>query len=254
MHVRDQSAFLLTDHILPLLQGCRIYAGEMHLGEVDPLRMRQVSTLSADRPISSLYPKRRYDKIRRSILKSFGTDIAHHDYEHPFLLLSALGESVLRQDHLLALDHYLWQVAEDHELQLTGLESFDDQLRIMEQIDLETSLKQLKDLARHPARYRRSVLKMVRLYEQQDIHQLFKSTKKQLHHLRPLLLYQRNERMAARVYELLGQDTLFATCGAAHLAGKKGVLRHLKQAGCCIRPIALRPDPTAADGRLGVEA
>lgn len=44
-------------------------------------------------------------------------------------------------------------------------------------------------------------------------------------------LYQRNRRMALRIRDRLGDGTLFIAVGALHLAGERGILRHLEADG-----------------------
>ncbi len=44
-------------------------------------------------------------------------------------------------------------------------------------------------------------------------------------------LYQRNRRMALRIRGWLGEDAVFIAVGALHLAGEKGILRHLEADG-----------------------
>ena len=55
--------------------------------------------------------------------------------------------------------------------------------------------------------------------------------------LRSLLIYERNERMAARFAELAFEKTTFAAVGAAHLDGKKGLLRLLKMGGFSVKHV-----------------
>ncbi len=109
----------------------------------------------------------------------------------------------------------------------------------MKQIPIALSIRQLKQLARHPKRFREDITKMLDYYQNQDIHRLYKTSKRQLQGLRKVLLYDRNRSMALSIMKLAQNESLFAAFGVGHLSGAKGVLRYLKLAGYRIQPIII---------------
>ena len=80
------------------------------------------------------------------------------------------------------------------------------------------------------SKFNRSVLKLVDLYEKEDIHKIYIMSKKQLGKLRDIMLYERNEQMAEFIDQHKSINAFYAI-GAAHLGGEKGVLTKLKRRG-----------------------
>jgi Uncharacterized protein conserved in bacteria len=78
---------------------------------------------------------------------------------------------------------------------------------------------------------------MLARYAQGDIQGLYKSAKKDAKGMRKVLLYRRNRLMAKRFAEIASREPLFCAVGAGHLAGGKGMLRLLKNAGFSLRPV-----------------
>ena len=138
------------------------------------------------------------------------------------------------------LDQYLWDYARRQGKKNSGLESAEEQLQVIKKIPLERQLKDLLYLGKNISRERRELFKMIELYAAGDYQSLFKSAKKSIGNSRRVMLYDRNEIMAARILELIPENSAFFAIGAAHLGGQKGVLRLLKQAGAKVKPVVLK--------------
>lgn len=240
MHVRSDRAFTYADQILGFMQNCEIYAAEMDLGSADPDRLNVASQLPEGQTLKSYLTDKQFAKVQKSILKSFGIDLRFWLHRHPFLTVSMLSELLLENDHLLALDHYLWNEAKKMEMEMHGLESFDEQMNVMETMKVEDHVKHLRSVARSPRKFRRQILSLVASYEAHDIRGIYKSSKKQLQNLRRKMLYDRNVVMADRVVKLMENGILFSAFGAAHLGGNKGVIAIMKKQGLQLKPVKLK--------------
>jgi uncharacterized protein YbaP (TraB family) len=107
----------------------------------------------------------------------------------------------------------------------------------MSKISVENQLKSMLKTFKSFKQFRRQVLKMAELYEKADIQQLYQSSKKSAGSERKLLIYDRNKIMADRIAIMVSEQTIVCAIGAAHLAGKKGVLRYLKMKGLEVKPV-----------------
>ncbi|NND09217.1 MAG: TraB/GumN family protein [Saprospiraceae bacterium] len=239
MHVRDRSAFYLVDNVMPYLKSCGRYAAEMDLGSVDLSSFEKAAQLPENKTLRSFFSDRHYAKVRASFLKSFEIDIDAYQNRHPFLIISMLSEKLLRRDHMHSLDQHLWEMAGNMELDRIGLESYDAQIGIMESIEVRYQIKNLRDIARNPAKFRNKIATVVRYYEQQQVGKIYKESRRQLGKLHKLLLKDRNQLMADRISKSAAQEKLFAAFGAAHLGGKAGVIALLKRKGWKVRPVPI---------------
>ena len=239
MHVGSRVAFSYSNAALACMRRCRVFAAEMHLGEVDPVMMQEAIRLAPEQYVSRHFAPRKFQKIKKILRKAFNINLDHWQHQHPFMTISMLAERSMPRDYPQALDEYLWDQAEQLGMERLGLERFSDQLAVMKYISPEEQTRQLAQVARNPARFRRQIRQLVTMYQQQDIRALYRHSKRQLQNLRGLMLYNRNIFMAERIEALQSEGGLFAAFGAAHLAGDRGVVALLKKKGFKVKPMDL---------------
>jgi uncharacterized protein YbaP (TraB family) len=240
MHVRSTVAHQFLQGILPYIQDADVLAAEMNLDKFDQLKMLKGTALPEGTSLQSLLGDKKFSKTRKSLMRSFDIDLMAFQFRHPFLVSASISESLLVLDQLESLDQEIWNQAQANQKICVGLESFDDQMKIMQEISLEKSARQIYEIGRNPKRFRRNLLAMINYYTDQDVDSLYKSSRKQLQGLRKKLLFERNEQMTKHFISLVTKNTVFAAVGAAHLAGEKGMLRLLKKQGFRLRPIRLK--------------
>lgn len=230
MHVKDMRAFHRIDEIKTLVDSCTFFYAEMDLAEAQGSNHAdQMQLESTD--LIQLYGKKNFDRIRKSILKSFHIDLLQFIKLKPLFIVNLLSEQVLNEEYSIPLDHYLWKYALSKGKIMGGIESYADQLRIMEKLDLKVSLKALKDVSRNTSKFRKSIRRLMDYYVKEDIQLLYSQSKRSIGKLRGILLKDRNYYMASRILDFMDQGPSFITLGAAHMAGKYGVLNLLKQGG-----------------------
>lgn len=239
MHVRSSVAHQFVDRILPYLERCDLLAAEMGLDEYEPEAMIRGSTLPEGVTLDLILGEKSYQKIRKSLLRSFGVDLALFRTRHPFLVSASISESLLVNDQLESLDQEIWNRARSLKKTCVGLESFARQMEIMQEISVEEAVRQLRQIGRNPKSFRRNLRKMINFYVDQDVRNLYKSSRKQLEGLRKKMLFDRNRDMSGRLVNLMKENTVFAAVGAAHLDGAKGMLRFIKNEGFKVKPVKI---------------
>jgi len=238
MHVRNESAYAHIDIACHYLDKVGIYTGEMDLADPVLVGLEQYFLMPTGMTLVTLYGKRKYNRLRKIIKKAYNVNIdGLVDYK-PMIVANIIAEKLLTAKHSLSLDHYLWQRASENEAVLLGLESGIDQIYILNKISLNLQKPMLAATAKNVSRYRRKVFKLSNLYADQEITQLYKSTRKSLGKLRKLLLYTRNNKMADRLLEITQAEPSFTAVGAAHLGGKFGILRLMKKSGYKLKPLS----------------
>jgi len=129
------------------------------------------------------------------------------------------------------LDHDLWQFANENGKEMSGVESFDDQVNILSQIPIEHQVKSFKSTVKNVSAFKHKLKSLNLMYANDQADQLYKSSKKSMGKLRKLMIYDRNKHMVERILELSSEKTTFFAIGAAHFPGGKGILALLKKEG-----------------------
>lgn len=240
VHVKAPFAFENLDPVLEAIRSCEAFAAELSLDEATQhVNLSNEILANAENQLLGNLSEKKFQKIRAVILRAVNIDIRQHSYLRPMLLMNLLDEAFLPPATApYALDEYLWQLAKQEGKVMLGLETVDSQAEIMNKLapkeEIAAFLHQVKNIRKS----RQSVLKTIRWYQQEDIQKLYRATHHSLGNWRYVLLKKRNHIMADRIAEIAPQQSVFAAVGAAHLAGKEGVLRLLKLKGFRAIPVA----------------
>ncbi len=236
MHIRDERAFQFEQIFFNKIMSCDVFATEFDLDDTQAVSVASALMLPLGSSLQSLIHHKLYKRINDVLRKQTGMDLMQFNYMKPIAVTNFLSEFVLSNDRMLSLDETLWQFAKSHQKILRGIETFGEQLEILEKMAIDDQIKGLKDVIRNFPKFRKQLLNMTKLYEKADIAQLYKIAKQTAKGGQKILLYDRNALMVDRIAELSEQNTICVAVGAGHLAGKKGVLHLLKQKGFVVKP------------------
>ena len=237
MHVKDKSVFGRIDQIETLIGEVDLFAAEYDLDEVRFVQQPNDLLIPDGFSIRDILGDKKFKRIQKIIAKFFDVDISQFEFYLPLLLVNVIAESILTKDYNLPLDLYLWNIAKKLQIKRCGIETYESQQKIMQAIKLKDQLKMLKMIAKNPSKYRKSVLSMAKLYEEEKIIALYKSGKKSLGKYKRMLLDHRNHIMARRFEEISEHQSIFVVVGAGHLSGHSGILRLLKEKGWQLKAI-----------------
>ena len=218
------------------------YFGEMDLDEMAKTGMKGGNVLPKGMAISDLFSTiKSYNKVRNAIKKSFQVDIELFSHLKP-LLFQHLLDIAISGGEAGIMDQELLNYAKSCGKPIGGLETFKDQLNILNKIDLDYQLKLLKEIASNTKAYHKRIKQLIKLYSQQDIRKLYLTSVKAAGRYRNLMIYERNGKMADRIVKL-DPGKYFISLGVGHLYGNKGLLALLKREGVKMVPLSEKKTP-----------
>ena len=238
MHVRDQLAFQRMAFLYPFIDACPALATEFKLDEAETVHMGSLFS-SQSPPLDQYFRPKVYQKMRKILKKVLDIELNRLRHLSPFLILNMLNEQLLAKDMPVSLDEHLSTYAKSKDKLLLGVETFQEQAKVLQKIPMDYQFKALRAMLSHFAKHRKQLLHTADLYAAGDPVKIYKATRKGAGALRKLLLFDRNVVMADRIFEVCQSQPTFIAIGAGHLAGGKGVLRFLKLKGLQLNPIAL---------------
>jgi len=228
MHISEGKDIDKLGMVKAKIDECDFFATEMDLGKrslMDP------NSFHMSEPLVTLMKVSHYQKCRKALLKSFDIDLDVIGTLKPLIITNMIAEVVLGKTGCIGLDQYLYNYAKEVQKELGGVEKVSEQGEIMNRIPIDYQIKALRGIGKNPKSFRRNVLKMNDLYRRGDLARLHHKAKRSLGKMRKPLLHDRNIIMAERITKMISERSSFIAIGAGHLAGGKGVLRLLSQAG-----------------------
>ncbi len=226
MHLKDEAAFKHHQKVLDVLPLCENFMTEI---DIDKAKLEiNASDYMMDLGLVDMLSAHKIERMDRAMQRAFNLSLHNFNRVYPVLTINHITESIMQSFHSVPLDVYLWEKAKALGLKLDGVERIQDHLKVLKNIPIEIQLKSLKDLLRDTRKFKKSLLRLMEIYKNEDIQELFRRTKKSIGGMRKVMLYDRNVLMANRIFDNKGASTTYAV-GAAHLAGQKGVLNILKK-------------------------
>jgi len=232
MHIRDDRVYRFCESLYPLIRQADVYVGEMDLGSGLPAMV-----YGQEYKMSTFFRPPVYQKIKHQILKSFSLDISRYDHLHPLMIMSAISQHFLQQDHLVSMDEHLWDFAKANQLDVQGLESVEEQMSLLHEIPPGPLYMQIKAISRHPGKFNKFADRTLDCYLDHRPHLLYRMTKASMHHLRKKLIYDRNKKMTARIKAFPSGYRYFITVGAGHLSGPTGLISLLRKEGWKVKAL-----------------
>ncbi len=237
MHLATQEAYTYAEIAQKYIEKISTFAGEMDLNEAAGENMILHMTLKDDKRFSSFFRPKQYEKYKKIILKTYKLDLKNYDTFTPFFLNNLLAELSFPKSKSEPIDHFLWKFAIEKNKDVKGVESFEDQLKVLKNIPFDFQVKSFKSALKNINSFKSKLKQINQLYSKGDIRQIYKISKKSMGTIRKMMIYDRNKFMAEKIILFASQKPLFAAVGAAHLAGNKGLISLLKKEGFKVIPV-----------------
>ncbi len=193
--------------------------------------------LEEDVQLHQYISTRRWSKMRKTFLKYCGLDIDDYRMFKPLFIMAQIQSQLVGANGIEALDYKIWTKAVNEGRTTLGIESAQEQVRILQSLDITQQYQNLVQMSKRITKTRRNLQRLLNAYAEQDIMSLYQMSKASLGRDRPVLIRNRNHIMADRIINFHNLRPSFFSFGAGHLAGGQGVLRLLKKKGAIVRPI-----------------
>ncbi len=240
MHVSGKVAFSNFDYIYNIIDKCDCLATEISLDIDTQKELGKHMKLPKNARLSELLSEKKYLNYSNELQKYFDLSIEPFNSLMPLFLINFITQKSLIQDASQlnqSMDAECWLYAKNNNLRMESVESLDDHINTLYSIPLTYQLKALKSALSNLPKFKKKAKKMLEVYMSQDIHKLYKTSKKSIGEIKKVLLFDRNIKMAQRIDEICDQHKTFFAFGAGHLAGEIGIIRLLKQKGYTIQPL-----------------
>jgi len=236
LHVENPEILKLADPLVFYLDET-----EQLILEVDTTALTRRSYekhlfLEDDKSLREIIGIELFERTLNALAKN-GMTAGALDRYRPFAPILALASPESRTG--LFLDEKIRRLASVRNKEITGIETLTEQMSILGNMSEQDQIALLDYAVQTHADFDSDLQKLVDIYRQGDVGELLESSRKQMNPPDPLLaarfekrlLFDRNQVMVERLLPMLKEKSSFIAIGAAHLAGKHGVIALLRQQG-----------------------
>jgi len=236
IHLQDSAVFNQRDTVLSLLRTSQYFFAEIDLDSISVMANPQVMMLPEGKALRDFYTEDEYTEIQAALEEKLG----------PFMTMAAERLKPVAVAGLLMLDdteptahttvdQFLWQEATRAGCIRGGLERIAEQLTVLDSMPPSILLEVIRDGGTSD-----SVFYELRdAYVREDLELIsdLVDSVSSMESFMERLNDDRNVTMAERMVGILNRGNAFIAIGTAHLPGRQGVLKLLRDQGFTVSPV-----------------
>mgnify|MGYP006267285141 CR=1 FL=1 len=207
---------------------------ELDMDDPDlPSKMQQYASTESGEKVIEQLPQEKKDMIDSWFKLNYGLGLNELASRRPFAIYSLMAPKFMSCEQLKSLEVEIVSYARANQVEISGLETFEEQISIFEEIPEDEQISWILQMINNEKFYENEMSKMMEAYENGDLALLNEITINSPEfgeHL-DIMLYDRNQNWIDKIKQQSSkQSTLFAV-GAGHLGGEKGVITLLREQG-----------------------
>jgi uncharacterized protein YbaP (TraB family) len=213
---------------------------EINLAEINLSAMNpSLMTMNANQTLKELLEAPVYEQLRDYLKNGSGIDISFYDRLKPIFLSSVLLPMLLECPPQ-SVENMLLKEAMSLNIRMSGLETLSHQLEILSDVPLDLQVQYLKETMADLPKAKQELRQLIDFYSEESINRLYDLIREsEFQTYEATLLSNRNKDWIPKMEAAMDSSAVFFAVGAGHLAGERGVIRLLQEAGYTLSPLPL---------------
>ncbi len=243
IHIISQDDYFLGKNVSKKLVHADQLVMEIDLNDINVAALTDLSLLPKGKTIKDYMSETDYETVRAFFEDSIG--IKKFTFEQaygrmkPFYLDQLIFFRYLGQEKESYEENFK-KIAEEKNIPMKGLETFEEQLRFLDEIPLEAQLKDLYKTIKNYTEETNKLGQLVRDYKAQNITAMTKAFEEDEDTLtKQKLVDRRNNDWIPKIKTMIQTKTCFIAVGAGHLGGDKGLISLLRKEGYTVDAISI---------------
>lgn len=239
IHLICKDEYIWTSKMKASLEACKEVCMEMDMD--DPAILIQIASAMMQpegKKLEEYFSEAEYALVERYFKDSLGISIAMFSTMKP-VVLQTLLTTTSTCDSTVSYEVKISEAAHKLNKDITGLETAEEQVRLLDKIPTDSIIKDLVETAAGKQTSDVDYRAMIKAYKKQDLpalYALIQKAKEQGDNL-DAFLDERNEKWIDRMTERMDQRSVFFAVGAGHLWGEKGLINLLRMQGYTVTPV-----------------
>jgi len=239
-HLLCPSDLQLSDKVKnAVIASSKVYL-ELDFDDPEMMQKMQANMLmKGDTSIKNLLPDSTFHKASKSFLATTGISLEMLSKMKPILLSAMLYPSLMKCE-LSSPEQLFSTMAAEQNKSVEGLETVEQQMKVMDQIPYAEQAQMLVDYLLEPDKFNKETIDLLKQYKEGDLDAMEKSmndpNQSYSKYLEGMLL-ERNRNWIPIIEKQSSENPIFIAVGAGHLAGEEGVISLLRKQGYTVSPL-----------------
>lgn len=244
IHAIPIDDYFLGKNTLRKLKSCTNLVMEMDIAKIDEKKLAELSLLPDNKTAKDYMSENEYNQLEDFLIQQFGMNkyVFENVYSRlkPFFVDQFVMLSIIGHEKKI-YEEELNNIASMHEIKRSGLETFDQQLSIIDTIPIDLQYKNLIKNIDDYETQRKNYDDLVEAFKRQDLKYLSDKFESEftgeLDIYKTVLLDERNNNWVNKIEKFISKESCFIAVGAGHLSGKDGLIKLLRKKGYTISPL-----------------
>lgn len=240
IHIRDKRVFDLGDSTYYAIARTKALYGELNLQDKEEMKKHASELMMpSGTTLQSLLSAEDYKQVKKYCKKHIGIYALLINKIRPIYISAVISEDLLPKEEKKPLDLYLQDYAGKLGNTIGGIETFEEQLAVVNIIPLQEQADMLVDQVKNIEEEKVLMEQMLQYYlsEALDSLEILVEEDTLSQEFNEAVLDARNKVMLSRMETQMKMQPTFFAVGAAHLAGEKGLVILLRKQGFTVRPV-----------------
>jgi uncharacterized protein YbaP (TraB family) len=240
IHLMCKDDFVISDGVKKAFNQADQIALEVDLDDPSEMQAFQTGMMNmAGYDYKGTLSEKDYNRLDEIMKANYGQGMATMRIMKPFGVMSALYGEMLACGTPESYELSFVEMAKGETKEVLGLESAASQVAIFDNIPVAEQMTWLSDMLGDTGESQAEWSQMVANYKAQDLAALYASMAESPEYVKyeKQLLDNRNEAWIPKIGQLAKEKSTFVAVGAMHLAGGKGVIKLLREAGYTVKPM-----------------
>lgn len=240
LHAICRDDMVLSEELLKALDNSRRLALEIDVTDKSLMgKMQKGMLMKGNTKLSQLLPAADYQILARYFQDSLGVNLSTVQQMKPIFLTTLIYNKLLACTPQ-SYETQLSRMAGLQNMEISGLESIEEQLKVFEKIEYREQAEMLLQTIVEYPELEDAYWNMIVSYKNQDLNSLYhviSDIQLGMKKYEDVMLNQRNQRWIPRMEQMAADSPTFFAVGAAHLPGDKGLISLLKRRGYTVEPV-----------------
>ncbi|MCF8234723.1 MAG: TraB/GumN family protein [Bacteroidales bacterium] len=241
VHLLCPDQLEISENVTNAIQQSEVLVLEVNMSIPDFLsRAQKLMYMKEGLTLDSLFNEEEYETLNHYFKDSIQMPLFMFRRVKPFFVMSftLIGFMDCKP---ASYEEALLKIAKQNDLEVIGIETVEEQMGIIDEIELEMQADMLLESISKYDSTRMMYNEMMRLYLSGDIDGIFMLTQEYMSdeyaEIEMGLLTERNHKWIPIIMDLINKQPAFIAVGAAHLGGKNGLIHLLRKKGFKIKPL-----------------
>lgn len=235
IHLICNNDYFFNENMKTALNDCEKLLLEINLSDPATIsQYQQGMMLPKGKELKDFFKdENEYNRFSEKLKSQTGVDAALFQNLKPLILLSLIAQKSFECENTSSYEMNLIDMSKEKNMPVEGLETSIAQMKIFDDMKDEEIKKILWEGLEDSENDNKVQKEMVGAYKRQDInalHDIILSSS-EFKNQEDALINNRNKNWAELLPKLMKEKSCFIAVGAGHLAGQKGVINLLRQAG-----------------------